>query len=47
VDVTITEEVVKVAVEKKYYSKEVMALLLNRHSADVTITEEVVLRIVS
>jgi hypothetical protein len=33
---------VKAAAANKYYSKEVIALLLDRRSADVTITEEVV-----
>jgi tetratricopeptide (TPR) repeat protein len=40
--VVITQEVVKAAVENKYYRKELMTLLLDQRGADVPITEEVV-----
>jgi hypothetical protein len=33
---------VKAATANKYNGKKVIALLLNRHSADITITKEVV-----
>jgi hypothetical protein len=45
--VLITKEVVKAAITNKYNSKKVIALLLKQRSADVVITKEVVIRIIS